>query len=142
MEKYIIPVIAIIMVGLAVLTFFYSHKQQDTSSSLINTGKILTVNDIKADPTAYTGTITINGVMAGVSPNDTKIFAIVDTAEVKACQQIGCGTFYLSVKYDGKLPKPGDEVNVTGSFTGSGNNIVFVATDYKVLGNIIPKGGQ
>ncbi|MBR0600058.1 hypothetical protein [Sinanaerobacter chloroacetimidivorans] len=142
MKKYIIPVIAIIMVGLAVLTFIYNHKQQDTNSSLTNSSKILNVNDIQADPSSFTGTITINGVMAGVSQTDSKLFGLVDTAEVKACESVGCGTFILPTKYDGKLPQVGDEINVTGSFVGSGNDLVFKATTFKILGNILPKGGQ
>lgn len=142
MKKYIIPVIAIIMVGLAVLTFIYNHKQQDTNSSLTNSSKILNVNDIQADPSSFTGTITINGVMAGVSQTDSKLFGLVDTAEVKACKSVGCGTFILPTKYDGKLPQVGDEINVTGSFVGSGNDLVFKATAFKVLDNILPKGGQ
>lgn len=140
MKKYIIPIIAIIMVGLAALTFIY--KQQDTNSSLTNSSKILNVNDIQADPSSFTGTITINGVMAGVSQTDSKLFGLVDTAEVKSCKSIGCSTFILPTKYDGKLPQVGDEINVTGSFVGSGNDLVFKTTTFKVLGNILSQGGQ
>lgn len=67
---------------------------------------------------------------------------MVDTAEVKACQSVGCGTFILPVKYDGKLPQVGDDINVTGSFVGGGNDLVFKATAFKVLSNILPKGGK
>lgn len=160
MKKYIFPSVVILMVILVALSFYYKNnnstgkqaqvvnKTQTNKSSnpikfnFANKDKTLSVNDIQSDPSAYKGTITINGVMAGVAKDDSKVFAIVDTAEVKACQSVGCGTFYLLVKYNGKLPNLGDEVNVTGSFTGSGDNLIFNATEFKTLGNIIPKGGQ
>ena len=124
-----------------------SNTQANKSSNptifnLAKIKKILNVSDIQADPSSYKGIITINGVMAGVAKDDPKAFAIVDTSEVKACQRISCGTYYLMIKYNGKLPQLGDEINITGSFTGSGNNLIFNATEFKSLGSIIPKGGQ
>ena len=91
----------------------------------------MSVNDIQADPSAYKGTITINGVMAGVSRQDPKVFAIIETSEAILCKQTGCARFYLPVRYEGTAPKVWDEVNVTGSFVDGGR--VFAATKMDVL---------
>ena len=150
MRKYIFPIILVLIVSLVFLVSGCNSNSKDTIQSNVSPSqdtstswsKVLRVNDIQADPSSFTDTITINGVMAGVSQTDQKLFGLVDTAEVKACKSVGCSTFILPVKYDGKLPQVGDEVNVTGSFVGSDNDLVFIATSFKVLGNIIPQGGK
>lgn len=91
----------------------------------------MSVNDIQADPTAYKGIITINGVVAGVSSQDQKLFAIIETSEAKLCKTTGCARFYLPVRYEGETPRVWDEVNVTGSFAEGGR--IFVATKVEVL---------
>lgn len=97
----------------------------------ITTKTILSVNDIQGDPAAYSGTVAINGVVAGLSKQDPKIFALIDTAEVKMCKAISCATFYLPVQFVGVRPQKGDEVNLTGSFIDKGR--LFIATDLKIL---------
>ena len=160
MKKIILSLIIISVLIIGALSF-YSAKANSTnkqSQVLSNTQgnkssnptifnlskikKVLNVSDIQADPSSYKGTITIDGVMAGTAKDDSTVFAIVNTAEVKACQSVGCGTFYLLVKYNGKLPQLGNEINITGSFTGSGDKLIFNATEFKSLGGALPKGGQ
>lgn len=125
MKKYIFALAAVIItvIAFAGLSSGMGRKVQTKS--------VLSVNDIQADPAAYTGTITINGVVSGSSKQDPKIFAIIDTAEAKLCKIVTCATFYLPVKYAGNAPKEGDEVNVTGSFGDKGR--VFNATKVDVL---------
>ena len=160
MRKIIFSLIIIVALIIGALSIYFAranltNKQvQVVSSVQVNNSsnpsklnlakikKVLNVSDIQADPSSYKGTITIDGVMAGAAKDDSTVFAIVNTAEVKACQSVGCGTFYLLVKYNGKLPQLGDEINITGSFTGSGDKLIFNATEFKSLGSILPKGGQ
>ena len=64
---------------------------------------VLSINDVKADPYAYKGTITITGVVAEKSRleryrKDPKIFFMVDTSEAKLCKQTGCAYFDLPVR--------------------------------------------
>lgn len=128
MKKYIFALVAIVITSVAFAGFSSGMGKR------VRTKGVLTVNDIKADPAAYTGTITINGVVASRSKQDPKIFAIIDTAEAKLCKVVTCATFYLPVKYAGQTPKEGDEVNVTGSFGEKGR--VFDATKVDVLGHL------
>lgn len=100
----------------------------------VQTKGVLSVNDIQADPAAYTGVITINGVVASISKQDPKLFGIIDTGEAKLCKILTCATFYLQVKNTGKKPQEGDEVNVIGSFGDRGR--VFNATKVDVLGHL------
>ena len=124
-KKYIFALAAIVITGIAFAGFSSGMGRK------VQTKSVLSVNDIQADPAAYTGTITINGVVASVSKQDPKVFGIIDTAEVKLCKVVTCATFYLPVKYAGQPPKEGDEVNVTGSFGEKGR--VFNAGKVDVL---------
>ena len=125
MKKYVITLAAIVITGIALAGFSSGMGKK------VQTKAALSVNDIQADPAAYTGSITINGVVSGSSKQDPKIFAIIDTAEAKLCKVVTCATFYLPVRYAGNAPKEGDEVNVTGSFGERGR--VFNATKVDVL---------
>lgn len=125
MKKYLVIFIAIILTA-AVFTGLSKGK-----TKAIKEGKVLSVNDIQADPSAYKGIITINGVVAGISPENPKIFAIIDTLEAKTCKVIGCAKFYLYVNYEGVAPKVWDEINVTGSLTDTGKT--FIATKVEIL---------
>lgn len=128
MKKYIFIFAAVaLIVGLAFTSF------SNGKTKVIKSG-ILSVNDIKGDPFAYKGTITITGVVARTHPKDPKIFAIIETAEAISCKITGCASFYLPVSYEGQIPKEWDEVNVTGSFFEG--KPVFLATKVEVLKHI------
>jgi hypothetical protein len=125
MKKYVFVLVAIIITSLAFAAF------SSGMSKNVQTKKVLSVNDIQADPAAYKGTIIINGVVAVISQKDPQLFALLDTTEAKLCKIVTCATFYLSVKYEGNMPKMYDEVNVTGSFGDNGR--VFYASKVEVL---------
>ena len=126
MKRYIFALVAIIFIaGIAFVSF------SNGKTKTVKEGGVLSVNDIQADPSAYKGTITINGVVAGISPQDQKLFAIIETSEAKICKITGCAKFYLPVKYEGETPKVWDEVNVTGSFAEG--KVLVVATKVGVL---------
>lgn len=94
----------------------------------------LNVNDVASDPGGFTGTLAVTGVMAAASTNDKTIFGIMDKKEL-TCTTPGCNKFYLPVRWAGKLPAMGDEVEVTGSFTKEGGGYIFSATGVDVLRN-------
>lgn len=125
MKKHFIIIVAIIITGISFAGFSSGMEKK------VQTKGILSVNDIQADPAAYTGSVTINGVVSSISKEDPKLFAIIDTAEAKFCKIVTCANFYLSVQYAGNRPKEGDEINVTGSFGEKGR--VFNATKVDVL---------
>ncbi len=128
MKKYIFALAAIVVTSVAFAGFSSGMGKK------VQTKSVLSVNDIQADPAAYTGTVTINGVVASISKQNPKVFGIIDTAEAKLCKILTCATFYLPVKHTGNAPKEGDEVNVTGSFGDKGRG--FNATKVDVLGHI------
>ncbi len=92
----------------------------------------LQVNQVGADPSAYSGMITVTGIMAGTSPQDPGIFGMFDLKELQ-CTTPNCNKLYLPVKYQGSMPKPGDEVRVSGSFINTTGGFLFSATDVKVV---------
>ena len=94
----------------------------------------LQVNQVGADPSAYSGTITVTGIMAGTSPQDPSIFGIYDIKELK-CNTPNCNKIYLPVKSQGVMPKQGDEVLVSGSFMQTPEGYVFSASNVKVVRN-------
>ncbi|MHB8707262.1 MAG: hypothetical protein ACYC9I_00135 [Desulfuromonadales bacterium] len=129
MKRYLSVLVAVIIAGLvfAGLSGGMGAKPQTNKG-------ILSVNDIQADPAAYSGTITINGVVAGLSKDNARTFTIIDTAEAKLCKTVTCARFYLPVFFAGPAPKVGDEVNVTGSFQNKGQN--FSAQQVDVLRHV------
>lgn len=94
----------------------------------------LQVNQVGADPSAYSGTITVTGIMAGTSPQDPSVFGMFDLKELQ-CTTPNCNKLYLPVKYPGVMPKPGDEVRVSGNFINSGGGYLFSASSVKVVRN-------
>ena len=94
----------------------------------------LQVNQVAADPSAYSGTITVAGIMAGTSQQDPSVFGIFDIKELQ-CKTPNCNKIYLPVKYQGALPKLGDEVRVSGNITPVSGNYIFSATNVKVVRN-------
>lgn len=104
---------------------------KSTPTAPTKTSKILSVKDIAADPSAYQGTITITGVVSVQLTSEPNVFLLIETQEALLCKSVQCANFYLPVKYDGKMPKMADEVNVTGKFVQSGQR--FAAEKVDVL---------
>lgn len=94
----------------------------------------LQVNQVAADPSAYSGTITVTGIMGAVAQHDSSVFGIFDLKELQ-CTTPNCNKIFLPVKYQGTLPKLGDEVQVSGSFTLVSGSYLFTATNVKVVRN-------
>jgi len=90
-----------------------------------NTADIFSVSDVQDDPLAFTGEITITGVITEFARNNPAMFGIEYTAR-RPC----CPAFILPVEYTGNEPIPalGDEVNVTGSWGEELETGVFVFT--------------
>lgn len=123
MKKTIFIAIALVAgIALAYALFF-----KDSANAL-------QVNQVAADPSAYSGTITVTGIMAGTSPQDPSVFGMFDLKELQ-CKTANCNKIYLPVKYQGTMPKPGDEVQVTGTFIPVSGSYFFSATTVKVLRN-------
>ncbi|MBE0503154.1 MAG: hypothetical protein IBX46_03405 [Desulfuromonadales bacterium] len=122
--KQKIFIIAALFVGIALAIVITSQGDSD----------ILHVNQVGADPLAYSGTITVTGIMAGVSNSDPSIFGIYDIKELQ-CTTANCNKLYVPVRYQGAMPKVGDEVRVTGSFSKVPQGAVFTAEKIKVLRN-------
>jgi len=108
------------------------------ASALIFTGtrdtRALNVNDVAPDPLAYTGVITVTGIMAVVSKENPNLFGIMDKSELQ-CTTPDCSKFYLPISYKGSTPAVGDEVVVSGRFTKEERGVVFVAETVKILRN-------
>ncbi len=96
--------------------------------------KAFSVNDIASDPAAFSGTITITGIMAGVSPQDPRIFGIMDIKELQ-CKTQNCNKVLIPVTCKGKQPVPGDEVRLVGSFVNQGGGYLFAAEKVTVVRN-------
>lgn len=94
----------------------------------------LNVNDLAADPAAFTGTLTVTGIAAGFAPQDPTIFGLMDKKELQ-CQTPNCKKLLIPVRYQGKLPAMGDEIVLTGSFVQESGGYLLAAQELKVLRN-------
>jgi hypothetical protein len=92
----------------------------------------LSVNQVGADPLAYRGNIQVTGIMAGISDANPQIFGMFDVKELQ-CTTPNCNKVYIPVKNLGPMPKPGDEIVVSGSFERVGNGLQFNAQKIKVV---------
>ncbi|MBC7962320.1 MAG: hypothetical protein H7Y05_05210 [Steroidobacteraceae bacterium] len=123
MKKNIIIVIALVAgIALSYALFFKGGANA------------LQVNQVASDPSAYSGTITVTGIMAGTSPQDPSVFGIFDLKELQ-CTTPNCNKLYLPVKYQGTMPKAGDELRIGGSFMQAAGGYVFNASSVKVVRN-------
>ena len=123
MKKYIF-IAAAVVAGIALTYALVSKGGAST----------LQVNQVAADPSAYSGTVTVTGIMAGTSPQDPSVFGIFDIKELQ-CKTPNCNKIYLPVKHQGVMPKPGDEVRVSGSFVKTSDGYLFAASNVKVVRN-------
>lgn len=96
--------------------------------------KAFSVNDVASDPAAFNGSITITGIMGGVSQMDRSVFGIMDVKELQ-CKTQNCNKVFIPIKYQGQIPKLGDEVKVTGSFVKLNDGYLFTAQNVKVVRN-------
>lgn len=128
MKKYIV-LIAALSVGIVLAYALFFRGSTDT----------LQVNQVASDPSAYSGMITVSGIMAGKSPQNPNIFGIFDLKELQ-CTTANCNKLYLPVRYQGPMPKLGDEVLVSGSLIKTSDGFIFSASNLKVVRNH-PLGG-
>lgn len=124
MKKQYVVLAATLVIGL-VLGFGLFSKGD---------AKALNVNDIGADPAAFTGTITVTGIMAGVSQYDKSVIGIMDIKELQ-CQSPNCNKIYIPIKVTGALPAVGDEIRATGQFQKNAQGYLFTAEKIKVVKN-------
>jgi hypothetical protein len=122
--KQKIFIVAALLVGIALAVVITTQGD----------GDLLHVNQVGADPLAYNGTITVTGIMAGVSNSDPSIFGIYDIKELQ-CTTANCNKLYVPVRHQGAMPQVGDEVRITGSFSKVAQGVVFTAEKIKVVRN-------
>lgn len=96
-----------------------------------NKRNILSVTDIAADPFAYEGLITVNGIIAASDQNKPDTFTMIETKEAVLCKGTHCAAFYLPVKYESGNFNSNMEVNVTGTISEDGK--ILVAKNIKVI---------
>lgn len=94
----------------------------------------LNVNEVAADPAAFSGTITVTGVTAGFSPHDPALFGVMDIKELQ-CTTPNCNKVLIPVRVAGQVPALGDEVRISGTFVNSPMGYVLTAETVKVVRN-------
>jgi hypothetical protein len=94
----------------------------------------LHVNQVAADPGAFSGTITVTGVTAGFSPHDPALFGVMDVKELQ-CTTPNCNKLMIPVRTADKVPALGDEVRISGTFANSPMGYVFTAQSIQVVRN-------
>ena len=114
MKKFAIIIIVLVFI----LAFFAGCTSQATQQQ---NHPIFSVNDVQDDPLAFTGVITIHGVVTMLTPDG---FGMEYTRQ-RPC----CPAFVLHVAFDGDAPAIGTTVYATGSF---GHVPVFQATEVRL----------
>lgn len=94
--------------------------------------KVVNVSEIGNKPEAFTGEMTVAGIMGGVSQYDKTVIGIMDVKEME-CKSGNCQKLFIPVKVAGELPSVGDEVRATGQFRKYPNGFLFEAKKIKVV---------
>ena len=94
----------------------------------------LGINEIRKNPSLLQGTVTVQGVVGGISKDDPRIVGVMDVSELK-CADPNCGRFYLPVRTGDPVPRIGDEVRITGQLTDERGGKVFSAAKVDVVRN-------
>lgn len=123
MKKYLIIMAAL---ALAIVAALVVVRQGDATA--------LNVNEVASDPAAFSGSITVTGIMGGISRQDPTVFGIMDKKELQ-CTTPNCNKVLIPVKYQGQMPVIGDEVRVSGRFVTVADGWLFTADTLKVVRN-------
>ena len=122
MKKYVFIAVALVIAAAAAFAL------------LQDSGKVLNVSDIGPGPSAFTGTITFTGIMAGVSQQDKTVIGVMDVKELQ-CKSANCNKIFIPVRCSGEQPVVGDEIKATGQFQKSPTGYLFLADKVKVVKN-------
>ncbi len=76
----------------------------------------LQVNDVVADPGAFSGSVSVQGIVYTYGKGDRSLVGIMDKKELQ-CTTPNCKKVLLPVKVKGRVPAIGEEVIVSGSFS-------------------------
>ena len=92
-------------------------------------GRIFDVTEVSDDPLSFTGSITVNGVVAD---SDGSAVFTIQQKNKSAC----CAAVIIRAEYNGDntLPKTLDEVNITGTFAEDEYGVVFQVDDFLIVG--------
>jgi hypothetical protein len=94
----------------------------------------LGINEIRKNPSLLQGTVTVQGVVGGISKEDPRIVGVMDLSELK-CADPNCGRFLLPVRTGDPVPRIGDEIRVTGQLADERGGKVFSAVQVDVVRN-------
>ena len=93
------------------------------------TDRIFDVTEVSDDPLSFTGSITVNGVVA---ESDGAAVFTIQQKNKSAC----CPAVIIRAEYNGgnTLPKTLNEVNITGTFAEDEYGVVFQVDDFVIVG--------
>jgi hypothetical protein len=124
MKKEIVTVAAT-AIGILIAS---ADAQQAIDSTSPASSRVITVNDLASDPSAYLGQVAVVGVVAAVKVGQG--FTIVDKREYAACG-LSCinepDARKIPVGWDGASPKLQQTVRITGVLEKSDRGLVFSA---------------
>ena len=121
-RRYRMGAVCIIAVGIALLALACKRPQG------------LGINEIRKNPSLLKGTVTVQGIVGGISKDDPRIVGVMDVSELK-CPDPNCGRFQLPVRTVDPVPRIGDEVMITGQMTDERGVKVFYAAKVDVVRN-------
>ncbi len=121
-----------VLVATLSLTVLIAACQQETPA--------LQVNDVVSDPGAFSGSLTLVGIVNAYAQSDPNILGVMDRKELQ-CTTPNCEKVLLAVKVSGPRPSIGDEVKVSGSFSREPWGYLLNADKVEVLAHHKP-GGQ
>ncbi len=97
-----------------------------------NDALVYQVNDVSSDPGAYSGALTMEGVVYTFSQQDPSLVGIMDKKELQ-CTTPNCKKTLLAMRVvDSKLAV-GDEIKVSGSLVKESWGYLLKAEEVKIM---------
>ncbi len=92
------------------------------------------INDVVSDPGAFSGALTIEGVVYAYAQDDAMVLGVMDKKELQ-CTTPNCNKALLAVKVNNPRPAIGDEVIISGAMSKKIWGYLMEATEVKVMKN-------
>jgi len=89
---------------------------------------VVGVHALMKSPEQYSRQIKVSGVVSQVV-EDEEIFGLIDLEEFKTCKKVTCASLVLPIRWEGSMPKIGQQLTVTGEIEKEGERYLFIASE-------------
>ena len=122
-----------LMVSTSLMAFF-SPPPLMIMPGCKNDMSVYQVNDVVSDPSAYSGDLTLQGVVYAFSKDNPSIVGVMDKKELQ-CKSPNCKKKLIAMQVTDSKLTVGDEVKASGSLIKTSGGYILKAKQVQVMEN-------